>query len=104
MKSIFKMDERLGISLPRLQKEWEDYTKEEQQAILLKWEEIRGTIPDRIYELETIINEKQAQLGEESNFERSCQLNHDISELASIINDLWIWYRLNQHVSKAIHT
>ena len=59
-----------------------------QQSILLRWETIRGLIPDRIISLEKIINTKQAQLSNETNFELSCQLNHDIAELASIINEL----------------
>ncbi|WP_110114110.1 hypothetical protein [Bacillus sp. CGMCC 1.16541] len=103
MSVIFKKDVRLGISLPVLQKEWECYHPHEQQEILLQWEKIRGTIPDRISELESIINKKQERLGEETNFEASCQLNLDISELASIINDLWIWYRSNQELSQKVH-
>ncbi|WP_317987024.1 hypothetical protein [Sutcliffiella rhizosphaerae] len=93
------MDNRLGIPLPYLDTDWTSYEKETQQTILLEWEKIRGKIPDRIKELESSINIKQAQLNDESNFDRSCQLNTEISELASIINDLWLWYRMNQHLS-----
>ncbi|MGX1899847.1 hypothetical protein ACT3HK_00610 [Thermolongibacillus altinsuensis] len=103
MKGCFIYDERLGIRLPKLEKEWEAYSKQEQEEILLEWETIRGKIPDRIVELEKLINKKQAQLGEESDFIRSCALNSEIAELASIINDLWIWYRMNQTVSGRIH-
>ena len=55
-----------------------------------------GLIPDRIISLEEIINTKQAQLSNETNFELSCQLNHEIADLASIINDLWLWFRTDQ--------
>jgi hypothetical protein len=103
MEQYFIYDERLGIPLPKLEKEWEDYSEDEQHAILLRWENIRGTIPDRIAELEKIINEKQDQLSDENDFERSCRLNSEIAELASIINDLWIWYRMNQTVSMRAH-
>ncbi|MEH7226433.1 hypothetical protein V7112_21685 [Bacillus sp. JJ1566] len=103
MSDYFHFDERLGILLPYLEKEWEEYKEETQQYILLQWEEIRGHIPDRIAEIETVINEKQDHLGNELNFERSCELNNEISECASIINDLWIWYRMNQGISKKIH-
>ncbi|QPA30367.1 hypothetical protein [Thermaerobacillus caldiproteolyticus] len=103
MEQYFIYDERLGIPLPKLEKEWEDYSEAEQHVILLQWEKIRGTIPDRIVELELIINQKQEELGEENNFARSCALNSEIAELASIINDLWIWYRMNQTVSVRIH-
>jgi len=103
MEHLFVYDERLGIPLPRLEKDWEEYSLSEQHTILLHWEKIRGRIPDRIVELESIINAKQEQLGEESDFARSCLLNSEIAELASIINDLWIWYRMNQSVSAPMH-
>ncbi|WP_420768823.1 hypothetical protein ACNR9V_04610 [Parageobacillus thermoglucosidasius] len=103
MEQYFIYDQRLGILLPKLEKDWGDYSDAEQQAILLRWEAIRGTIPDRIAELEKIINEKQDQLNDENDFERSCQLNSEIAELASVINDLWIWYRMNQTVSMRTH-
>ncbi|WP_078379407.1 hypothetical protein [Sutcliffiella halmapala] len=95
----FKMNNRLGIFLPVLEMEWNQYSKETQQDILLEWERIKGIIPDRIKDLEQEINTKQEQLNNELNFERSCILNSQIAELASIINDLWLWYRMNQDVS-----
>ncbi|MFT4414993.1 hypothetical protein ACLM5H_14120 [Fredinandcohnia humi] len=103
MEDFFVLDERLGILLPQLNKEWEEYSEETQQQILLQWEIIRGHIPDRIAEIEDIINNKQEQLGNELNFQRSCELNSEISECASIINDLWLWYRLNQDISSKLH-
>ncbi len=98
IKEYFRMDDRLGIQLPLLNKDWHEYGVAEQEGIVAEWEIIRGHIPDRIKELEVSINSRQAQLNVEENFERSCQLNSEISELASIINDLWIWYRTNQNV------
>jgi hypothetical protein len=103
MEQYFIYDKRLGIPVPKLEKDWEDYSEDEQQTILLQWEHIRGTIPDRIAELEKMINEKQDELSDESDFERSCRLNSEIAELASVINDLWIWYRMNQTVSMRAH-
>ncbi|WP_449538394.1 hypothetical protein [Ferdinandcohnia sp. Marseille-Q9671] len=103
MSTFFSYDERLGIQLPHLNDSWEEYSDDVQQSILLEWEKIRGHIPDRISEIETVINKKQEQLGNELNFERSCELNNEISECASIINDLWIWYRMNQGISQKIH-
>lgn len=97
-KEFFQMDERLGIQLPLLNKDWQEYELAEQEGIVAVWEIIRGHIPDRIKELEVSINSRQAQLNVEENFEKSCQLNSEISELASIINDLWIWYRTNQNI------
>ncbi|MGE6378668.1 hypothetical protein [Peribacillus muralis] len=103
MKELFTYDERLGIAIPDLNLEWDEYTKGEQQRILVHWENIRGSIPDRIKELETTINHKQNQLSDESDFAASCQLNSEIADLASIINDLWLWYRANQGVSGKMH-
>ncbi|MEH7482553.1 hypothetical protein V7157_16155 [Neobacillus drentensis] len=103
MKEYFSFDERLGIQLPDLTMELADYSIETQEEILLYWEQVRGSIPDRIGELEIQINQKQALLSNESNFPRSCQLNTEIAELASIINDLWLWYRANEVLSTKVH-
>ncbi|MGG0719780.1 ABC transporter C-terminal domain-containing protein [Robertmurraya massiliosenegalensis] len=103
MNKFFSQDERLGIPIPNLDLSWDDYSEEKQQSILLYWENIRGKIPDRIAELEKKINQKQAELSDEGNFERSCQLNSEIAELASIINDLWLWYRTHQDIGSKVH-
>ncbi|MDN3018230.1 hypothetical protein PH210_18795 [Paenibacillus sp. BSR1-1] len=103
MKEHFSFDERLGIYLPDLTNEWDEYSKETQQDILFNWEQIRGSIPDRIADLENDINHKQAQLSDESDFKHSCQLNSEIADLASIINDLWLWFRANQSLSAKSH-
>jgi hypothetical protein len=103
MSYLFKLDERLGIPLPSLTKQWDDYSKETQAVILLEWEQIRGKIPDRIQLLEKEINLKQAQLETEEDFKHSCLLNSEIAELASIINDLWIWFRAIHDVSNKVH-
>lgn len=103
MEEHFSFDQRLGIFLPDLSLEWEEYKEETQHQILLYWEQIRGSIPDRIAELEAVINQKQDELADENDFPQSCKLNSEIADLASIINDLWIWYRSNQTVSKKVH-
>lgn len=103
MEEYFSFDERLGIPTPVLKLEWEYYNMDTQQSILLHWEKIRGSIPDRIADLEKIIILKQTQLSDESDFHRSCELNNEIAELASIINDLWLWYRTDETVSNTIH-
>lgn len=99
MNDLFVYNERLGIFIPTLIKEWDEYDKTIQQKILLQWDHIRGSIPDRIKALEVIINRKQDELSNENDFAQSCVLNSEISELASIINDLWLWFRLNQNMS-----
>jgi hypothetical protein len=99
MKDFFSFDDRLGIPLPDSALEWDDHSTEIQHEILFKWEQIRGAIPDRIFELENQINLKQALLSNESNFPHSCHLNTEIAGLASIINDLLLWYKANHVVS-----
>lgn len=98
----FEYDQRLGISLPDLKKSWKDYNQATQEEILSLWEEIRGNIPERIYELEQEINQKQALLNNEENFELACDLNTRISQLASTINDLWLWFRAHNEIGKRI--
>lgn len=104
MTELFLHDERLGISLPTFFNDLDGLEQETQNSLLFKWEKIRGTIPDRIAELERVINAKQTQLSEETDFGISCQLNDEIAELASVINDLWIWFRTAGVVSNnALH-
>ncbi len=82
-----------------MSKPWTAYSVHSQNRILAEWETIRGHIPDRISELENEINIKQEALNNEEDFNRSIELNYEISELASIINDLWIWFRTTQHIT-----
>lgn len=92
----FLYNARLGIRLPELHYEWHEYTEEERTKILLEWEMIRGSIPDRVKYFEEQINIKQDQLNREEDFAESCRLNFAIAELASCIHDLNLWYRVNQ--------
>ncbi|MDF2680593.1 MAG: hypothetical protein K0R47_1783 [Brevibacillus sp.] len=103
LRNHFILDERLGIRLPALNLEWEAYSTEERADILLEWEEIRATIPDKIIRIETVIIEKTRQMSEEENFIRSCELNSEIHELASVINDLNIWFRVQQDHDTKVH-
>ncbi|WP_062199194.1 hypothetical protein [Massilibacterium senegalense] len=103
MEYQFIEDVRLGIALPELNTEWENLSIQTQEQLLAKWEDIRGSIPDRIFELEVIINKKQAELDNEEDFESSCRLNWEIADLASTINDLWLWFRANNNISVKMH-
>ncbi|TCT24961.1 hypothetical protein EDD68_10428 [Melghiribacillus thermohalophilus] len=99
MQKWFVKHPRLNIPVPDLEKDWNEYTKEEQEYILGEWEKIRGMIPDRIKQLERQIEQKQDQLNHEMNFGISCRLNDEISELASMINELWILYRSSERLT-----
>jgi hypothetical protein len=103
MKYSFQYNERLGIELPVMEHEWEDYSHMDRTDLLLRWEQIRGTIPDRIHKLEAIIIRKQSQLDQEDDFPTSCLLNSEIADLASTINDLHLWFRVNQEVDAKVH-
>lgn len=103
MDCFFRYDERLGIEIPVLESEWETYTPEERSHILLRWEQIRGYIPDRIHKLEAVIIVKQSKLDQEDDFPASCRLNSEIAELASTINDLHLWFRVNQDLETKVH-
>ncbi|WP_026690663.1 hypothetical protein [Alteribacter aurantiacus] len=99
MTYTFVFDKRLKIYIPKVYTEWNKLDRFTQEEILYKWEHSRGQIPDLIKELDRKIEIKQQRLYEEEDFEKSCQLNDDISYLASIINDLWIWYRSTEVVT-----
>ena len=103
MEDFFIYDERLGIPIPHLKLDFAIYPPIVQKAILKRWEQIRGKIPERIQDIEGIINHKLNQLNDEDDFEVSCTLNYEIAEHASIINDLWIWYRTEQDLTGKKH-
>ncbi|WP_276352746.1 hypothetical protein [Cohnella caldifontis] len=92
----FVPDERLGIPLPAFEADWDTLSRTRQEALLERWETVRGTIPERIIRLEEQIKVKQERLFAEDDFAASCRLNSDIAELASRINDLHIWFRVQQ--------
>lgn len=93
----FVHDARLGIPVPVLERDWLDYSLAEQEAMIVRWEAIRARIPDRVHELEAIINKHQLAVGQEDDWDRVCELYEEIYRIASIINDLNIWMSIEQH-------
>jgi hypothetical protein len=75
MREEFVYNGRLGIPIPELIEDWESYPIHIREQIVDEWEQIRGRIPERIFELEKIINIKQNLLNFEENFPLACQLN-----------------------------
>ncbi|MBB3108233.1 hypothetical protein FHS18_000261 [Paenibacillus phyllosphaerae] len=104
MNRVFIFNERLGLNLPQLDANWEDYSDEEQASIVEQWEIIRGRIPDLVIRFEHQINVLQIQMNEEDDFDKTCTLNSNIADLASRINDLHIWYRINQELEGKRHS
>lgn len=103
MREEFIYNARLGIPIPEITEDWESYPLAIREQIVDEWEQIRGRIPERIFELERIINYKQHQLNYEENFPRACELNLEIADCASTINDLHLWYRSNQELHSRVH-
>lgn len=97
-KHKFKFDERLGISLPFFEGEWESLSNLEQIKIINQWEKERAKIPDRIKELEQKILDMQETMFDMS-FEEYCEIHKEIVSLSSTINDLNIWFRTHGEVT-----
>jgi hypothetical protein len=95
----FVLDKRLGICLPKLERDWLDYSLAEQQAMIEEWERIKARIPDRVQELEAVINEYQIKAAQEDDWDTVCSLYEEIYRIASIINDLNIWKNVEQYLS-----
>ncbi len=95
----FVLDERLGIHLPQLSLDWLLYSRDEQEVMIEEWERIKSRIPDRVHELEAVINEKQLAAAQEEDWDTVCDLYQEIFRVASIINDLNIWKNVEQYVS-----
>jgi hypothetical protein len=93
MKEPFRYDARLDILVPDLEQEWESYTPDEQQEIILRWEEIRAGIPDVIRRFEQEIDRRQEQASTEDDWDTVCRLYWEIADYASRIHDLNILYR-----------
>lgn len=94
----FTYDTRLGIHLPDLKQEWEELSLEEQHEIIAEWERIKAKIPDRIIELECEINQRQDRVSKEDDWDTVCRLYKEIYTIASMINDLNVWARLDQEL------
>lgn len=99
MTELFSEDKRLGISLSKLDKPWDKFTHQEQTKILSYWEKQRSKIPDRIKDLEKEVKVKTWGMLQENDERKMIQLNNDIVYLASIINDLNIWFRVEPAIT-----
>jgi hypothetical protein len=97
----FVFNERMGIAIPEMDREWPDYSHEEQVAILVEWERIKARIPDRILEFETEIEAKGQQAAIEDDWDRVCELYSEYYAIASIINDLNIWSKVEPNTTAA---
>ncbi|WP_227874256.1 hypothetical protein [Tumebacillus algifaecis] len=95
----FVFDERLGIALPQLERDWNLYSRADQERMIETWEKVKARIPDRVHELEAVINVNQLQVSQEDDWDTVCDLYAEIYRIASIINDLNIWKNVEQYLS-----
>lgn len=99
----FEYDERLTIEIPILYKAWEELSYDEQKEILYRWEHVRATIPDQIKLLEQEVHELEKKLQIEDNQENFLALSKRITELASQIIDLNLWFRTHEDITAKVH-
>lgn len=99
----FKFDRRLGIPIPTEALAFEQLSERERAEVLTYWEQIRGSIPDRILQLETEINQLQERLANSDVFSESCRINSEVADRASTINDLNLWFRVDESAHESRH-
>lgn len=90
---------KLGIHVPTFHLDWDEYSIKEQLDIIHQWEKERAKIPDRIKEIEVKIGELQDKMFE-MEFDEYCVIHDDIINMASAINDLNIWFRIEGELSR----
>lgn len=100
----FVYDERLTIEIPYLNTAWEELSIDEQKEILFRWEHIRATIPDQIKRLEIEVHALEKRLQIEDNQEQFIALSKRITELASQIIDLNLWFRTHEDITAKVHS
>lgn len=93
MTYSFQLNERLGLEVPMLSREWTEYSEADRQTILERWETSRGRIPALISAFEEAIHARQEKLYEEEDWEATLALMNEVSDYASRINDLNILFR-----------
>lgn len=103
MNNLFVFDERLGIHVPELTQDWLVYSIEQRSAILERWENERGLIPQRVHEFETEIASLHDAMQDENEWDRTVALMDQINDYASRINDLNILFRTEPHLEPTSH-
>ncbi|QPC47225.1 hypothetical protein [Mangrovibacillus cuniculi] len=94
MEKYFVYDQRLDLHVPLKTIPWEKLSNDETKAIEVFWETERGKIPTKIKSLDQKMERIQEYLSKEESFKKACEWNDALSNLASIVNDLWLWYRI----------
>ncbi len=92
-QDVFEFDERLMMRVPKLLRQWEEYSLEERRHILETWETLRGGIPNIMDRFESEINASHEKLQMVDDWDETVRLMDHIHDYASRINDLNILYR-----------
>lgn len=104
-KYRFQYNDRLKIELPTFYVEWEELSTKEQYEVIRRWEQTRAQIPDLIKEFERMVQERELQLQIEDDNPTFIQLSKEITDYASRIIDLNLWFRTDEEVaSSKIHS
>ncbi|CAB3395438.1 hypothetical protein [Kyrpidia spormannii] len=92
-KRFFQYDSRLEVEVPYLDRDWDEYPSDLQEAVIIHWVRIRAGIPDVIARFEKVIATLQERAAVEDDWDQVCKLYWEIADYASRINDLNILYR-----------
>lgn len=103
MNSLFRFDERLGISVPDLSLEWTQYSIADRSAVLERWEKERGDIMTRISVFEEEIAQLQEQLSEADDWDETVAIMGRMNDYASRIADLNILFRTQPDLEPSEH-
>lgn len=96
MHEAFLFDKRLGVYLLRPDFDASKYSAEERSRIFSQWSLLCASMTNRVSEIEAEINELLDLMYKVKTDEEMHEINHQMSELASVICDLNI-------LSRAIH-
>ncbi len=91
----FRHDPRLGIELPDLTTPYEELSHTQQEELIAYWEGVRAHIPDQIMKFEQDIEDHLQAVHQEEDWDIVAAHFADISDLASRINELNMWRRVD---------
>ncbi|RIV28603.1 hypothetical protein D2Q93_02295 [Alicyclobacillaceae bacterium I2511] len=91
----FRHDQRLGIELPDLTTPYDELSHTQQEELIAYWEGVKAHIPDQIMKFERDIEGLLQVVHHEEDWDIIAAHFADISDLASRINELNMWRRVD---------
>jgi hypothetical protein len=95
LQQSFVIEPMLNIEVPNPATNWEAYDERELSEVAFYWERTRETIFARIQAFEEALQDKQTELDRCDEFQLSCQLVQEISELSEKLLKLNQWLYWN---------